>query len=167
MSTTSLEGLALDLDIVILNIDRILLRRQGRRRLRESLHFVPMLVYVRRILIEIRRMLGDGRRYRSGGVGGGEGGGGGGRGVVVEVELEVVEGMEVMVEVEIEMEVEDTARAELRGRVEVKDCGYMSPMFRLCDRISLLLGYRCRIFCLIKYNILLICVVFIPVLHRV
>ena len=83
MSTTSIEGFSLDLDIAILHLDRMIVRRLGRRRLGEGQHFVPMLIYIRGILVEIRRMIGDGWRFVSGGErggGGGDCGRGGGQG---------------------------------------------------------------------------------------
>ena len=60
MSTSSLSSLSLDLDIAILRIEGMLIRRQGGRRRRESSNIVTMLLYIRGILIEVRRMVGNG-----------------------------------------------------------------------------------------------------------
>ena len=61
-------------------IDGILRKRQWRGRQREVQHLVPMLLYVRNILVEVRVMIGSCQRFCGGGEGGGAGGGSGGIG---------------------------------------------------------------------------------------
>ena len=72
MPTTSLAGLSMDLEILILRVEGMISRRSGRRRRREGRSFVLVLHYIRNVLMNMRRMLRDARRYH--------GGGGGGRG---------------------------------------------------------------------------------------
>ena len=72
--------LYLDVDVTIMVIDGILRRRQGRRWQREVRHLVPMLLYVRNILVEVHVMIGSYRIFGGEGEGGGAGGGSGGSG---------------------------------------------------------------------------------------
>ena len=67
MTSSSLAGLSIDLEIVILRIEVMIMRRHGRRRRRESRSLVPILHYICGVLENVRRMLRHGGRYDGGG----------------------------------------------------------------------------------------------------
>ena len=56
MPTTSLAGLSMDLEILILRVEGMISRRSGRRRRREGRSFVLVLHYIRNVLMNMRRM---------------------------------------------------------------------------------------------------------------